>query len=72
MLLPVDHDSDSCVRLNLSQVYDAALLMLRTWAIERRHEQDSPYYYAELPRGGRGAESNYTGELLHTADACIL
>ena len=45
-----------------AQVYDAALLMLRTWARERRHEEGSPYYYAELPRGGRGAQSNYTGE----------
>ena len=46
------------------QVFDAALLMLRTWALERRHEEGSPYYYAELPRGGRGAKSNYTGASL--------
>ncbi len=39
--------------------------MLRTWSLERRHEQDSPYYYAELPRGGRGSETNYTGQSLH-------
>ena len=38
--------------------------MLRTWSLERRHEQDSPYYYAELPRGGRGSETNYTGQSL--------
>ena len=46
------------------QVYDAALLMLRTWSLERRHERESPYAYAELPRGGRGSESNYTGQSL--------
>ena len=38
--------------------------MLRTWSLERRHERDSPYYYAELPRGGRGSETNYTGQSL--------
>lgn len=45
------------------QVHDAVELMLRTWAVERRHEEQSTYRYAELPRGGKGPESNYTGAL---------
>ncbi len=43
-------------------VHDAVALMLRTWALERRHEESSSYRYAELPRNGRGPPSNYTGE----------
>ncbi|GLC68025.1 hypothetical protein PLESTF_000636900 [Pleodorina starrii] len=47
--------------LNSSLIHDAAALLLDTWTTEQRHETDSPYRYAELPREGRGAPSNYTG-----------
>ncbi|GLC46965.1 hypothetical protein PLESTM_002001600 [Pleodorina starrii] len=47
--------------LNSSLIHDAAALLLDTWTMEQRHETDSPYRYAELPREGRGAPSNYTG-----------
>jgi hypothetical protein len=45
----------------LPQVHDAVEVQLRTWATERWHEERSTYRYAELPRGGMGPESNYTG-----------
>ncbi|PNW78187.1 hypothetical protein CHLRE_09g386137v5 [Chlamydomonas reinhardtii] len=49
--------------LNDSLLHDAAALMVDTWTLEQRHEERSPYRYAELPREGRGAASNYTGML---------
>ncbi|EFJ42804.1 hypothetical protein VOLCADRAFT_107056 [Volvox carteri f. nagariensis] len=47
--------------LNSSLVHDAAALLVDTWRLEQRHEEASPYRYAELPREGKGALSNYTG-----------
>ena len=58
-----EHGADAAADVGV-QVCDAAMLMLRTWSLERRHEQDSPYAYAELPRGGRGSKTNYTGQSL--------
>lgn len=42
-------------------VFEAASLLLRVWTTEQQHEAQSEYRYAELPRDGRGAPSNYTG-----------
>jgi meiotically up-regulated gene 157 (Mug157) protein len=42
-------------------VYEAASLLVDTWATEQRHEELSSYRYSELPRQGRGPRSNYTG-----------
>lgn len=42
-------------------IVDAVALMVRTWQTEQRHEQHSDYRYSELPRDGKGPQSNYTG-----------
>ncbi|GIL51761.1 hypothetical protein Vafri_7679 [Volvox africanus] len=47
--------------LNGSLIHDAAALLVDTWRLEQRHEEASPYRYAELSREGKGALSNYTG-----------
>ena len=47
--------------LNDTELFDAAMLLVRTWTVEQRHEELSPYRYSELPRGGRGPPSAFTG-----------
>ena len=47
--------------LNDTALFDAAMLLVDTWTTEQRHEEASPYRYSELPRGGKGAPSGFTG-----------
>ncbi|EIE24364.1 hypothetical protein COCSUDRAFT_14826 [Coccomyxa subellipsoidea C-169] len=47
--------------LNETVIVDAVALMVRTWQTEQRHEEASSYRYSELPRGGKGHPSAYTG-----------
>lgn len=47
--------------LSESLILDAVALTVHTWAVEQRHEQDSPYRYSELPRKGLGPPVAYTG-----------
>lgn len=42
-------------------VFEAVNLLVHTWTVEQHHEQQSTYRYSELPRGGKGDESGYTG-----------
>lgn len=42
-------------------VFDAVMLMLHTYIVEQNHERDSPYRYFELPEGGKGSKTAYTG-----------
>lgn len=35
--------------------------LVRTWKTEQRHEENSPYRYAELPRNGLGSPVTWTG-----------
>ena len=47
--------------LNETALFDAAMLLVDTWVVEQEHEARSPYRYSELPRGGLGPASAYTG-----------
>lgn len=47
--------------LNDTELFDAAALLVKTWTVEQRHEELSPYRYSELPRGGKGPLSAFTG-----------
>lgn len=48
--------------LNETSLFDAAMLLVDTWTLEQRHENQSSYRYSELPRGGLGpAAAPYTG-----------
>jgi len=47
--------------LNETAMFDAAMLLVDTWALEQDHERRSSYRYSELPRGGMGPASAYTG-----------
>eukprot|EP00123_Amoebidium_parasiticum_P008515 comp18859_c3_seq1/m.20908 comp18859_c3_seq1/g.20908 ORF comp18859_c3_seq1/g.20908 comp18859_c3_seq1/m.20908 type:complete len:593 (-) comp18859_c3_seq1:362-2140(-) len=47
--------------LSEPSIYEAANLMADIWIIEQNHETKSKYRYMELPRGGLGPESAYTG-----------
>jgi meiotically up-regulated gene 157 (Mug157) protein len=47
--------------LNESQIFDAAALLVDVWTREQKHESLSPYRYSELPRGGLGPETAFTG-----------
>ena len=42
-------------------IFDAVMLMVDTWIVEQHHDEESPYRYFELPNGGKGAHSAYTG-----------
>ncbi len=50
-----------CRFLNETVIVDAVALMVRTWQTEQHHEEASSYRYSELPRGGKGHPSAYTG-----------
>ena len=47
--------------LNETALFDAAMLLVDTWVVEQEHEARSPYRYSELPRGGLGPASAFTG-----------
>ena len=47
--------------LNDTELFDAAMLLVKTWTVEQNHEESSPYRYSELPRGGKGPLSAFTG-----------
>jgi meiotically up-regulated gene 157 (Mug157) protein len=42
-------------------VHDAVVALLKLLQVEQHHEQQSPYCYSELPRGGLGPPCGYTG-----------
>ena len=42
-------------------IFEAVMLMIETWIVEQRHEEQSPYRYFELPREGLGSETIFTG-----------
>ena len=42
-------------------IFDAVMLMVQTYIVEQNHETESSYLYFELPRGGKGLETAYTG-----------
>ena len=42
-------------------IFDAVMLMVDTWIVEQHHDTKSPYRYFELPNGGLGTPTNYTG-----------
>lgn len=42
-------------------VFEAVLLMVQTFIVEQNHDRDSPYRYFELPKGGKGLKTVYTG-----------
>ncbi len=51
-------------------LFDAASRVIETWRTELRHEEQSEYRFADLPRGGLGSPVNDTGELLvHRTDS---
>jgi meiotically up-regulated gene 157 (Mug157) protein len=41
--------------------HDVASTLVDVWTLEQHHEGKSSYRYSELPRGGKGALSAYTG-----------
>ena len=41
--------------------YDVASTLVDVWTLEQHHEGKSTYRYSELPRGGKGTPSAYTG-----------
>jgi uncharacterized protein len=47
--------------LNDTALFDAASLLVDVWTREQHHETASDYRYSELPRGGKGAPSAFTG-----------
>lgn len=42
-------------------IFDAVTLMVDTYIVEQHHETKSPYRYFELPEGGKGSKTSYTG-----------
>lgn len=42
-------------------IFDAVMLMTQTYRVEQNHDSDSPYRYFELPEGGKGLKTAYTG-----------
>ncbi|CAB9497865.1 DUF1237 domain-containing protein [Seminavis robusta] len=42
-------------------IFDAVMLMVQTYIVEQNHETNSPYRYFELPEGGKGSKTGYTG-----------
>ena len=45
-------------------LFDAASRVIDTWRTELRHEEQSEYRFADLPRDGLGSPVNYTGKLM--------
>jgi hypothetical protein len=46
-------------------------VLVDTWTVEQRHEENSPYRYFELERNGRGPLSSYTGIIPQAVPARI-
>jgi len=42
-------------------IFEAVMALIKTWIVEQRHDELSPYRYFELQSGGKGAPSGYTG-----------
>jgi meiotically up-regulated gene 157 (Mug157) protein len=42
-------------------VFEAIMLLIDTWIVEQRHDEQSPYRYFELPNEGKGSTTAYTG-----------
>lgn len=42
-------------------IYEAVLLLVETLIVEQNHDSQSPYRYFELPNGGKGSKTAYTG-----------
>ena len=47
--------------LDVTEFKPTVELLVRTWIVEQRHEEHSPYRYPELPRNGLGTPVGYTG-----------
>ena len=42
-------------------IFDAVMIMTQTYRVEQNHDADSHYRYFELPEGGKGLKTAYTG-----------
>jgi uncharacterized protein len=49
------------VLLSEPMIFDAVMLMVQTYVVEQNHDTQSPYRYFELPQGGKGSKTGYTG-----------
>ena len=55
------HHAWKSTHLNVTDFRPTVELLVRTWIVEQRHEDKSPYRYPELPHNGVGTPVGYTG-----------
>ncbi|GMI02135.1 hypothetical protein TrLO_g10061 [Triparma laevis f. longispina] len=55
------HHAHTHHKIDLRPFRSTVELLVNTWTVEQRHEEQSLYLYPELPRNGLGSPTSYTG-----------